>query len=460
MRFLPLIALLLIAACGPTEPVRSPARTTVPAKTKTDTPLPAMSRSDTAPGADTAGFGSRVALRQDGILWSLTVDSRPYYIRGAGGNSRLELLKRCGGNSIRTWGADHLSPLLDEAHAQGLTVTVGIWLGHKEHGFNYAHDTMVRAQYEKAIRFIPRYRNHPALLMWAVGNEMEMGFDERDSRVWVAVNDIARAIHRLDPYHPVMTVVAEISDTKIRSLNTWCPDLDLLGINSYGGCRSLPTRLRKAGWLKPYVVTEFGPLGPWETGKTPWGASYEPSSTDKTAFYLDSYRQGIEAAKNWCLGSYVFLWGNKEEGTSTWFGLFLSTGESLGPLDAMIELWTGKPPAERAPELRELQSDAAGQCVDSSSRHPVTVQASPGPLTYEWTVLTDIEIVKVKDKKPKEVGRPGRKMPDAVIVDSADPTRATLIAPSEPGPYRLYVIARDKNRRAAIINFPFYVKKP
>jgi len=458
MRFVaPIALLILLAACGFAEPVRPPALTTVPLKT--DTPLPAAVAADTVPAADSAGLGSRVAVHQDGVLWFLTVNGEPYFIRGAGGNDRLDLLRQSGGNSIRTWGADNQDALLNQARRESVTVTIGIWLGHKEHGFSYANDTAVRGQYEKSIRHIARYRNHPALLMWAVGNEMEMGLDAGDSRVWVAVNDIARTIHELDPYHPVMTVVAEISDTKIRSLNTWCPDLDLLGVNSYGGCRSLPSRLRKAGWLKPYVVTEFGPLGPWESGKTSWGASFEPSSADKTAFYLDSYRQGIAAAKGWCLGSYVFLWGNKQEHTVTWFGMFLPSGESLGPLDAMVELWTGKPPAKRAPELRELQSPAEGQRVDSGSRHPVSVQASAGPLTYEWTVLTDVEIVKVKGKQSKEVGHPGKNVPDAVIVNPSDPTRATLVAPSEPGPYRLYVIARDKNQRAAMINFPFYVKR-
>jgi hypothetical protein len=42
-----------------------------------------------------------------------------------------------GANSFRTWGADNLEAQLDEAHRLGLAVTVGIWLGHERHGFNY-----------------------------------------------------------------------------------------------------------------------------------------------------------------------------------------------------------------------------------------------------------------------------------------------------------------------------------
>src|SRR5687767_10405892 len=69
--------------------------------------------------------------------WQMLRGGKPYFVNGAGGNQRLELLKASGGNSIRTWGAETAQKDLDAAHSLGLTVTVGIWLGHKEHGFRY-----------------------------------------------------------------------------------------------------------------------------------------------------------------------------------------------------------------------------------------------------------------------------------------------------------------------------------
>src|SRR5262245_1381199 len=64
-------------------------------------------------------------------------DGTPFIIKGVGGQTDLALLKRCGGNSIRTWGAENLGDVLDEAHEHGLTVLAGIWLGHERHGFDY-----------------------------------------------------------------------------------------------------------------------------------------------------------------------------------------------------------------------------------------------------------------------------------------------------------------------------------
>src|SRR4051794_7569590 len=66
--------------------------------------------------------------------WQLFRGGKPYFIQGAGGSRSLQLLVDCGGNSIRTWGADEgLQRQLDEAHRLGLSVTVGIWLGHERH---------------------------------------------------------------------------------------------------------------------------------------------------------------------------------------------------------------------------------------------------------------------------------------------------------------------------------------
>ena len=76
-----------------------------------------------------------VELRQSELGWQLFRGGEPYFIRGAGGLGSLEQLAAAGANSVRTWGGE-VGILLDEAHARGMTVTVGIWLGHERHGFD------------------------------------------------------------------------------------------------------------------------------------------------------------------------------------------------------------------------------------------------------------------------------------------------------------------------------------
>ena len=45
---------------------------------------------------------------------------------------------------------------------------------------------------------------------------------------------------KLDPNHPTMTVIAEIGGDSVKNVHRLCPDVDVVGINSYGGAESLP----------------------------------------------------------------------------------------------------------------------------------------------------------------------------------------------------------------------------
>jgi len=177
----------------------------------------------------------KVALDEKDGNFQLLHDAKPYFIQGAGGSASKQLLKDCGGNSFRTWGADGIDNQLDEAQKLGLTVTIGIWLGHTEQGFSYDNDAAVAAQFNRARQAILKYRNHPALLMWAIGNEME-GYKNGDNpKIWKAIEDIAKTAHQLDPNHPTMTIMAEIGGARIKNVHELCPDIDVVGINSYGG---------------------------------------------------------------------------------------------------------------------------------------------------------------------------------------------------------------------------------
>ena len=172
------------------------------------------------------------------------------------------------------------------------------------------------------------------MLLWGVGNEMEGpgGVDGDNPLIWKAVDDIAAMIKREDPNHPTMTVVAEISGPKVAAVHKHCPHVDVLGINSYGGGRSVAQRYREAGGTKPFVVTEFGPAGMWEVEQDRLGRA------DRT----DQYPQGRRVprdvradrprrARQARLGSYAFIWGHKQEATATWFGLFLPGGIASAP---------------------------------------------------------------------------------------------------------------------------------
>jgi len=269
--------------------------------------------------------------------WQLLRDGKPYFIKGVGGTGSKQLLAQFGGNSIRTWGADRLMDDLDEAQKLGLTISAGIWLGHKRQGFDYHNADQVRRQLENARDIVRRYRNSPALLLWSIGNEMENDEPAGDPAMWQAVEDIAAMIKKEDPNHPVMTVIAEVGGDKIPQLHKYCPDIDIVGINSYAGGATVGDRYKKAGGTKPYIITEFGPPGQWEMEKKPWGAVRELTSTEKADWYRKTYVQSVAGQKGWCFGSYAFVWGFKREATATWYGMFLPDGSKVAAVDTISE---------------------------------------------------------------------------------------------------------------------------
>ena len=389
-----------------------------------------------------------------GVASMAEVEAGAEFGRGAGGDASLELLAAAGANSIRVWDAQDIDARLDAAHALGLSATVGIWLGHERHGFDYNDEAQVSEQLERARQAVLRYKDHPAVLLWGVGNEME-GYESGDSpAVWTAVNDIAAMIKDIDPHHPTMTVTAELGGGRIESVHQRSPAIDIHGINSYGGAPSLPDRLRAGGATKPYVITEFGPVGTWEMPKTEWGAPYEQTSTEKAEFYRQSYESGVVGAPGSALGSYVFLWGHKMEGTETWFGMFLEDGSRTAAVDVMSEFWSSAPPENLAPTVEQLTIDGSVQVDPGDEVQIGTRVADPegGTVRVNWVLRPDSgDYLTGGDFRPT--------LPDiecAIIEGRANGAHVRM--PQEPGGYRVFLYAYDEAGNAATANVPLLVK--
>lgn len=395
------------------------------------------------------GTAIPVELIEDDSGWRLLRGGEPYFIRGAGGNDRLDELAAIGGNSIRLWAADNAGEILDAAHAAGLTVTLGIWLGHERHGFDYQNAEQVAEQLERVRQTVLTYRDHPALLIWALGNEMEGFADGDNPAIWKAVNDAARVVKELDPHHPTMTVTAEIGGERVRFVHEVCDAIDIHGINSYGGAPSLAERLIAAGGTKPVVLTEFGPAGTWETATTEWGAPYEPTSTVKANQYESAYRKAILDNPGIALGGYVFLWGHKMEGTDTWFGMFLRDGSPVAAVDRMQQLWTGESPEILAPTISSIRL-SENAVLEPGTEITAEVELDQ-PAQLSWVMYPESgDYLTGGDYRPAPV-------PVDDVIRSTTPTTATIRAPLEPGPYRLAAYAIADSGKAATANVPIRV---
>ena len=384
--------------------------------------------------------------------YRLSVDGKPFEIKGAGGDGDKALLAASGANAFRTWGVDEKTAgLLDEAQANGLKVAVGIWIGHARHGFDYGDPAEVQKQFDDAKAAVEKYKDHPALLMWGVGNEMEEYAATSDPRVWKAVNDIAAMIKEVDPEHPTMTVIAEIGGDKLPSIKKYCPAIDIVGINTYGGVTSIPTRYAEAGMKRPYVVTEFGPPGTWEIPRNGWDVPEELSSTAKADVYAEAYRV-LHADPN-CLGSFAFTWGFKQEATATWFGMVLPDGSKLGAVDAMTEAWSGAPAADLAPLIRALTVEGEPVVDPGATVNALLVANDPEgePIDTRWVLFQEMDVFEsMGDFRPTPPT-----FPEAIA--AGDDGRVTVTMPQRPGNYRLFAYVRDGSGGAAVANTPLKV---
>lgn len=381
-----------------------------------------------------------------------------YFIKGAGGGAYPSRIAEYGGNSIRTWGTRNAQGVLDSAYKYGLTVLMGLDVSSERHGFNYDDSIAVKKQLDRLREEVIKYKDHPALLAWGIGNELNLQY--KNPKVWNAVNDISKMIHQLDPNHPTTTVLAGINKTLVDYIKERTPDIDLLSINTYGGLSTLPRTIMQSGWNGPYMVTEWGPTGHWEGLQTKWKSSIEETSSEKAAVYKSRYEVAIEKNKDKCMGSYVFLWGQKQERTPTWYGVFTEKGEESEVVDVMQFLWSGNWPKNKAPHLYSLKVNNKKSIDDiylssGENYNAIAVAADPDndKLFYRWELMpepTQLSTGGDFEARPKSM--------DGLITPGEN-GNATFKTPDKEGAYRLFVYIMDGNNNVATANVPFFVKR-
>ncbi len=420
-------------------------------------------------GAACALVLSQVAASQDTPIaveirggpgdFALYRGGEPYRIRGAGVDfpEDLESFARSGGNSVRTWRpGDGL--ILDRAQELGLTVALCLEIARERHGFDYNDAAAVARQFEEAREIVLRYRDHPALLAWVIGNELNL--DYSNPRVYDAVNDISRMIHDLDPNHPTTTTTAGISVELARVIGVRAPDLDFLSVQVYGGIFGLPETLAQLDGELPLMVTEWGTVGHWEVPQTSWGAPVELHSSAKADHYRRAHEEVLAPLAGRLIGDYAFLWGQKQERTPTWYGLLAPDGRGTEAVDVLYRVWNGQWPENRTPVIDGMRLDGGHAGDDlrlvGGQNYAAAVAAREldgDELRFDWRVM--------EESAANQTGGDFEETPRELEGLITDPGRAevTLRAPVAAGAYRLFVYVGDGRGKVAHANIPFYVEE-
>lgn len=411
--------------------------------------------------ATEAEVGSVMKIQHLDGTYTLLRDGKPYLIKGAGMGltdaaaiPQIELLKKAGGNSFRTWNVPERK-VLDRAHELGLTVAVGLDVQRERHGFDYNDSLAVQQQFERIKKDVLAYRDHPAIIAWFIGNELNLNL--KNPKVYNAVNDIAEFIKEVDPNRLVTSTTAGIDSELAAMIQQRAPALDFLSIQVYGGIFDLQEALDEIDWKFPLMVTEWGTEGHWEVDATTWGAPLEFNSSEKADHYQRAYDEVLTKMGHRLIGNYAFLWGQKQERTPTWYGMLTEQNEPTAVVDVMVKIWTGHWPEQTAPKVDQLLlnntlatsslSLHAGQVVEARLE---LLDEQPG-LEFEWLL-----------KHESTATQSGGDVEDlpvdlTAMQEFVSQPSVTVTAPDQPGAYRLLVYAKNTAGQVAHANFPFNV---
>ena len=405
---------------------------------------------------------SHVEIKAVNGKYQFYINEKVFSLKGVGGGGNLALLHQSGGNSIRTWGTDRGKQLLDTARKYNLMVAMGLGMGQQLHNFDYNDTAAVAKQFRQIKKSVESLKNHPNLLCWVAGNELNLmeGNAPLNPKVYDALKDIVDYIHKADPNHPVTTTFAGVKKETVQMALEHCPNLDFLSLQVYADLGRIPEIVKAAGITKPYAITEFGPRGHWEGPSTNWGREIEETSTVKAAEIMKRIQTGIvNDNSGLCLGGYAFVWGQKQERTPTWYGMFIKSGEANATVDELTKYWTGKYPSNRAPQVDSLKLNEKN-AVDNLYLEQGTICTAKifasdpdnDPIIYKWVIQRE---VMVRGQGGSHEAEPESINIEAVsVVDSALKFKSPAIA----GEYRLFCYVFDGKKKVGTANFPFYVK--
>ena len=398
----------------------------------------------------------KVSIIKTSNGFQLTKNGVPYYIKGAGAKSNFKKVVESGGNSIRIWSTNK-SELLDSAYKYNLSVCLGIWVAQERNGFNYNDDYNVKSQIELIKKEILRLKDHPSVIIWGIGNEVDLQYS--NFKVWETIEQIAKFIKKVDPNHPTMTVIAGLDPSKVFMIKKYCPSIDILGINVYGAIENAPLNIRRYGWEKPYVITEWGVNGPFEAKTNSWGAKIEPTNGFKANQRLRRYKNIIESDKDLCLGSYCFLWGQKQESTSTWHGMYLSNGHPTEAIDVMQYCWSGNWPKQRAPSIMQIKLNG-----DNWKKNHIFSTGEEVSLEYVFNRNNNDSLIIDYQLYPETFSNKGggdfQESPDEIPIEiiSKSENKISFKVPSSKGYYRIFVFLKNKYNQSSVANIPFQVE--
>lgn len=257
----------------------------------------------------------------------------------------LPFLREMGANTIlpRVWnnGNGH-TDFLDKAYNNGVQpiyVIITFWMDPILYPDISSSDARqkIKADFRAMVA---SYKNHPAVLMWSIGNELNSPkmYGDKLNDLFSLINEMAHEAHKEEGayYHPVTTPLADIDLVNtIATYEPLMPNMDIWGANIYRGS-SFGTFFNdlKAITSKPFLIMGFG-IDAYDENS---GEEYENVGVPYQATYAESLWKEISANSEVCSGGIIRAYSDE-----WWLGKFGNTLEGCPDTDPSIQSPCGHP---------------------------------------------------------------------------------------------------------------------
>lgn len=240
--------------------------------------------------------GTPIELR--GVCWNPVPrgGTHPQNLDFAGFVDRdIPLMKNAGVNVVRTYEPIRDRAVLDKLQAAGIKVAMTV--------YSYG-----AADPSTAVANVNAVKNHPAVLMWLVGNEWNynglyvgMSFDASRNRL----EQVASMIRAADGAHPIATIYGDLPSAA--TVNAM-PSINVWGINSYRGF-SFGNLFGAWGGVsgKPMFVAEYG-ADAWDARQN---AVNLPAQADATRNLATEIVNNSVLRGGVTFGGTVFEWADE-----------------------------------------------------------------------------------------------------------------------------------------------------
>jgi len=404
----------------------------------------------------------KVEIRQENGTYKMYRNGNPFFIKGAVGHTHIAELAASGGNTLLIWDTALIEKTLQEAALNNTAVIVGMDVPSGELTAWYKDEVKVNRMFTAYQHLVNKYKNHPALLAWGLGNELIMPISAQSGHFYKTYNRVLKMIHEQDPDHPVTTTIINYQKQSILNIRWKIRGLDFISISTYNKIKDIRWELRKLKliWDGPFMLSEWSPNGGWEAETTVWGAPLENTSTKKAEQYYHYYKTFMPLENPRFLGSLAFYWGNRQEYTHTWYSVYDEYGTPTEIKEALGDCWNGRQTTHQSVQLQYMMIDSMGArdniLLSPGSTHAASLLLAEGQagdsLRYSWEIIKEDWF---------NWGRTWHyfKRPAAIQGLVADSTaqNTMFICPKKEGPYRIFVNVYNKKGFCATANTPFYV---